>query len=130
MTTIQDHIRHGIGTVRPYVHGPASLPEFVKAVFGAAELERHEFGPDSFHVELQVGDSVLVIEAGELPSSVSPWVNAIYVYVTDVDAVFRKAIELGAEPVSEAEDKPYQERQAGFRDSAGNTWWVATFKAS
>lgn len=120
-------IRYGIGAVRPYVHGPASLPEFVKQIFDASELERHEFGPDSSHVELQIGDSVVVIEAGELPANVSPWVNAIYVYVADADVALRRAIELGAEVISPIEDKSYDERQAGFRDAAGNTWWVATF---
>jgi len=97
-------------------------------VFDAVELERHEFGPDSFHVEIQIGDSVVVIEAGELPNDVSPWSNTIYVYVPDVDAVMGKALDLGAECVSAPEDKPCEERQGGFRDAGGNTWWVATFK--
>jgi uncharacterized glyoxalase superfamily protein PhnB len=39
-------------------------------------------------------------------------------------------MELGAESVVEIQDKPYQERQAGFRDVAGNTWWVATYNES
>jgi len=127
MSKIRKHVRHGIGAVRPYINGPASLPQFVKEVFDAIELERHEFGPDSCHVELQIEDSVLVIEAGELPAEVSPWRNSIYVYVSDVNTVFRRAMELGAESVVEIQDKPYQERQACFRDVAGNTWWVATY---
>ncbi len=121
------YVRHGKGAVRPYLHGPSLLPEFVKGVFDATELERHEFGPNSFHVELQIGDAVIVIEAGDLPENVQPWINTIYVYVENVDRVFRKALELGAEPVSQVEEKPYQERQAAFRDSGGNTWWVAKY---
>ena len=27
----------------------------------------------------------------------------------------------------EAEDKPYGERQCGFTDAGGNTWWVSTY---
>lgn len=123
------HIRHGVGSVRPYVHGPISLVAFVTSVFGAEELERHEFGPDSVHLEMKVGDSVLVLEAGDLPSDISGWTNTIYVYVPDVDATFARAVTLGAEVISKPADKPYQERQAGFRDSAGNTWWVATFRS-
>lgn len=116
------------GVVRPYIHGPLSLLEFVVAVFGAKELERHEFGPDKCHAELQLGDSVLVIEAGGLPSHVEGWVASIYVYVPDVDAAYTKAMQLGATSISEPVEKPYQERQAGFRDSAGNTWWISTYK--
>lgn len=121
------HVRHGIGTVRPYLHGPATLPEFLEKTFQAVELERHDFGPESFHVELQIGDSVVVVEAGELPEDVPPWMGSVYVYVEDVDGVFRRALEHGAEPLAEPEDKPYDERQAGFLDAAGNTWWVATY---
>lgn len=121
------YVRHGRGAVRPYIHGPSVLPEFIKEVFGATELERHEFGANSFHVELQIEDAVIAIEAGELPDNVQPWINTIYVYVKDVDSVFRKALELGAEPVSQVEEKPYQERQAAFRDSGGNIWWVAKY---
>jgi len=128
MTTRSEHVRHGIGAVRPYLYGPVQLLEFVRKTFNAVELERHEFGPESFHVEMQIGDSVVVIEAGELPPEVAPWKGAIYVYVEDVDAVYSRALNLGAKPLAPLEDKPYQERQAGFVDVAGNTWWVATYK--
>ena len=130
MATHLSHIRHGRGSVRPYLHGPLSLLEFVKAAFQAVELERHEFGPRSFHVEMQIGDSVVVIEAGELPHEVKPWQGSVYVYVEDVDAVFARAVELGAVVLAPIEDKPYQERQCGFLDAAGNTWWVATYKGT
>lgn len=128
MANRSTHVRHGIGSVRPYIYGPVRLLDFVKAIFDAVELERHEFGPESFHVEMQIGDSAVVIEAGELPPDTSPWTCAIYVYVEDVDAVYDRAMNLGASPLSPPEDKPYQERQAGFVDAAGNTWWIATYK--
>ncbi len=118
------HIRHGIGSVRPYIHGPVALTEFIKQVFGAVELERHEFGPESFHVELQVGDSVVALEAGELPEGVAAWTNSIYVYVENVDTVYEQAILLDAESILVPVDKPYMERQAGFRDAAGKKYMV------
>ena len=127
---MNEHIRHGFGSVRPYIHGPVSLLNFVAEVFGGVELERHEFGPESFHVEMQIGDSVLVIEAGDLPPEVSPWTNAIYVYVQNVDVAYAKALELGAISISEPVEKPYQERQAGFKDAADNTWWIGSYTGS
>jgi uncharacterized glyoxalase superfamily protein PhnB len=129
MSNTKAHVRHGIGSVRPYLHGPVGLPEFVKEVFGAREVERHEFGPQSHHVELRIGDSVVVVEAGELPPEIEPWTGSVYVYVEDVDQVFVRALERGATALARLEDKPYQERQAGFLDEAGNTWWVATYRA-
>jgi PhnB protein len=130
MIAKQNHVRHGIGAVRPYIHGPVALLDFVKKTFGAAELERHEFGPENFHVELQIADSVIVIEAGALPPDIAPWTCAIYVYVENVDDVYNRAIALGAKSLAEAQDNPYQERQAGFTDVAGNTWWISRFEPS
>jgi len=43
-------------------------------------------------------------------------------------ATYRKAMALGASSIAEPIEKPYQERQAGFRDPGGNTWWVSTYK--
>lgn len=122
-----NHIRHGFGTVRPYLYGAYELPEFLGAVFGAREVERHE-APDrrAAHVEMALGDSGLVIEAGEMPPEHEPTWASVYVYVEDVDAVYRRAIDAGAESITAPEDKPYGERGCGFR-AFGNTWWVATF---
>ena len=38
-----------------------------------------------------------------------------------VPAIRARATALGARSVSEPEDKPYNERQAGFMDAGGNT---------
>jgi hypothetical protein len=49
---------------RPYLFGNPDLPDFVREVFGARELERIKVGR-GFHVEAQIGDSMVVIEAAE-----------------------------------------------------------------
>jgi PhnB protein len=116
------HIHRGFGSVRPYLHGPDDLPGFLEKTFSAVILERNQDGPTL----LQIGDSLVWVEAGELPPHVVPWVGSVYVYVEDVDAVYARAIELGARSISAPEDKPYGERQAGFVDVGGNTWWVST----
>lgn len=128
MNNKTSHIRHGFGTVRPYLYGGLDLPDFVQQVFGAEELERHEFSERSFHYEARVGDSVIVIEAGELPAHMSGTKASIYVYVEDVDETYARALKLGAISVAEPEDKPYAERSAGFTDASGNTWWISRYK--
>lgn len=120
------HVHKGFGSVRPYLHGPVDLPEFLQTTFDAVVLERNEDGPTL----LQIGDSLLWVEAGALPPDVTPWVGSVYVYVEDVDAVYARAIALGARRISAPEDKPYNERQAGFVDAGGNTWWVSTYDAT
>ena len=122
------YVRHGVGTVRPYLYGNLDLIEFVEQVFGAVELERLAFGPSCFHVEAAIGDSVVVLEVGDpAPPMGAP--ASVQVYVPDVDAAYGRALEAGAEEVSPPEDKVYNERAAGVKDSFGNTWWIATYQA-
>ncbi|KYF52904.1 hypothetical protein BE08_42985 [Sorangium cellulosum] len=109
--------------------GHLDLADFVKRAFGAVELERQQMGPESFHVELRIADSVVVLETGE-PRPPDATVASVYVYVDDVDAAYSRALECGAESVSAPEDKPYDERAAGVKDSFGNMWWIATYKPS
>jgi PhnB protein len=130
MNDNKQHIRHGFGTVRPDIYGGLDLPDFAQRVVGAVELERHDFNERSFHYEGRIGDSVVVIEAGDLPAHVSGTKASIYVYVDDVDETYTRALHLGATSVAEPEDKPYQERSAGFIDRSGNTWWILQYTAA
>jgi PhnB protein len=127
MTQNLDHVRHGMGSVRPYVYGPISLWDFVRDVFGAIEVERHAFGPKAFHIEARIGDSFIVLETGDPPHP-GGTPGSIYAYVPEADAAYRRALELGATSIAEPTDKPYRERQSGVRDSFGNTWWIATYR--
>jgi len=122
------HIRHGIGSVRPYLYGRLDLPDLLKKAFGAAELERVPVGGDKgFHIETKIGDSIVVLEIGDPPHPGGTRAS-IYVYVEDVDAAYKRALEAGATSVGAPSDKPYQERSAGIKDSYGNTWYVATYR--
>jgi PhnB protein len=127
MTDSFPYVRHGVGAVRPYVHGHLALWNLVRDAFGAAELERHRFSSTAFHIEARIGDSVIVLETGDPPSA-GATAGSIYVYVPDVDAAYRRALAAGAVSIATPEDKPYAERQAGVRDSFGNTWWIATYR--
>lgn len=120
------YVRHGFGAVRSYVHGYLAQWDLLRDAFGAIELERHEFGPTAFHIEARIGDSVIVLEASD-PPHFSGKPNSIYVYLPDVDAAYNRALELGAESIQAPEDKPYQERSAGLRDSFGNIWYISTY---
>jgi PhnB protein len=125
MNSQQAHIRHGIGSVRPYLYGRLDLPNLLRQAFGAEELERLPAG-GGFHIEAKIGDSVVVLEVGDPPHPGGTRAS-IYVYVEDVDAAYKRALEAGATSVAEPSDKPYQERGAGIKDSYGNIWYIATF---
>jgi PhnB protein len=125
MSTEKKHIRHGVGVVRPFLYGLPDLPEFVKQVFSATELERNTV-PGGFHVEARIGDSVVVMAAMDAPYEAATRAS-IYVYVPDVDAAYKRAIEMGASSIGAPENKPYQERACGVKDTFGNTWYIATY---
>jgi PhnB protein len=118
------HIRNGFGAVRAYVYGSLDLLDFVTQVFGAEELERGET-PGGLHVDVKIGDSAMDLELGELPAEATR--SSVYVYVPDVDAAYRRALQAGATSLAEPEDKPYLDRGAGVKDISGNIWWIGTY---
>src|ERR1700694_2287561 len=121
------HVRHGRGNVRPYLYGNLDLPDCVREVFGAKELERLKSGK-GFHIEAEIGDSMVVIEAGEsFPPGAGVTKNSIYVYVDDVDKAYQRAMQMGPTSIAPPQDKPYQERACGVKDGFGNTWYIATY---
>jgi PhnB protein len=125
MSSATKHIRHGVGSVRPYLYGRLDMLELVKRAFGAVELEHLKMG-NGAHVEAKIGDSMIVMEVSDPPHPGGKPAS-IYVYVDDVDASYQRALAAGATSVAAPEDKPYQERAAGVKDSFGNIWYIATY---
>ncbi len=52
--------------------------------------------------------------------------TGLHLYVPDTDAVYERALRLGATSIHEPMDQDYGERSAGVRDLAGNHWYIAT----
>ena len=99
---------------------------FVTQVFGADEVTRAVGGAGGTHCELRVADSVVMF-GGNLPDKAPPpKLIAFHVYVDDVDAVYRRAIEAGATSVGAPAKMPYNERAGYVIDPAGNHWYIAT----
>src|ERR1700674_1929942 len=106
MSIATKHIRHGVGSVRPYLSGRLDMLKLVKRAVGAVELERLEAGK-GFHVEAKIGDSMVVMEVSDPPHP-SGKPASIYVYIDDVDAAYQRALTAGATSVAPPEDNPYK----------------------
>ena len=95
-------------TVTPYltVEGVPKLLDFVKRVFDATELERMS-RPDGTigHAEVRIGDSVVMM--GEARGESKPMPGTLYAYVSDTDAVYKRALEAGAASLMEPADQFY-----------------------
>jgi PhnB protein len=122
-------IPEGYHTITPYlsIRGVPRLIEFLKMAFGAEECSRH-VKPDGsiMNAEVKIGDSKVMM--GEVPKEHNPMPAMIYLYVTDVDAVYKRAIQAGGKSVLEPMDQFYGDRTGAINDESGNQWWIATRK--
>jgi len=119
-------IPDGYHTVTPYliVKGAAQLIDFLKEAFGAQETFRMPGGGGIMHAELRIGDSAVMMS--DAMAEFGPMPTMIHLYVEDVDAVYKRALQAGATPVQELKDQFYGDRAGGVRDAFGNLWYIAT----
>jgi uncharacterized glyoxalase superfamily protein PhnB len=76
------------------------------------------------HAEIRIGDSVVMLgEAGGQWPAIPTF---LHVYVDDVDAVYRRALDAGGVSVQAPAQKGDQDKRGGVQDPGGNTWWIAT----
>jgi PhnB protein len=117
----------GYTSVSPYliVRDAAHTIEFLKQVFDATELRRF---PDEtgrlMHSEVRIDDTVIMIA-----DSAKDWPaidSHVHVYVSDVDATYRHALEIGATSVQEPVQKADEDKRGGVKDAGGTTWWIST----
>lgn len=114
-------------TLTPYLIVPDADAEirFLKAAFDAAEVRcQRDADQAVMHAELTVGNSLLML--GQACGDWKPLAAALYVWVPDVDAAYRRALDAGATSQSAPEDKPYGHRNAGVVDQNGITWWIGS----
>lgn len=117
----------GFRSVTPYimVEGVAALLDFLQKAFNA-QVNRQYPGPDGAvgHAEVRVDDSVIMI--GDPAGRHKPMPAALYLYVTNVDTVYKQALDAGATSISEPANEFYGDRVAAVEDKWGNAWWLAT----
>lgn len=117
----------GYTSVAPYlmVENAARTVDFLLRTFGAAELRRIPDGSGGImHAEVRIDDTVVML--ADRPPSYPAIEAHVHVYVPDVDATYRRAIEAGGTPVQEPIKKDDPDKRGGVRDAGGTTWWIAT----
>jgi PhnB protein len=125
----------GYHTVTPsiVVHdAPAAIAFYVKGL-GARERSR-DLGPGGkvWHAEIQIGDSIVMLsdEFPEMGSRSAKTLGdapgSLWLYVPDVDEVYRKALHAGATSVREPSDEFWGDRLAMIEDPFGHTWAIAS----
>jgi PhnB protein len=127
MTKPVSPIPDGYPSVIPYllVEDAQKLLDFVQRVFGAIEGDRTT-GPSGEiqHTEFRIRDSVVMLSQARGEWKAAP--ATLYVYVPDIDATYRRAVEAGATSLSEPADQFYGDRSGGVKDNQGITWWIGS----
>ena len=109
--------------------------DFYKKAFGAKEINRMMM-PDGriAHAELEMGGSHIMIA-----EEIAEWGNkgpktlggspvGMFLYVPDVDVVFKRALDAGAkiENNMDVKDQFYGDRSGNLLDPFGHKWTIAT----
>ena len=89
------NIPAGYQSITPYltVKRAEALVDFVKQAFGGVEIMRATGSAGGLHCEVVIGDSKLMIGGYEAVEEIP---TALHLYVPDADAVYHRALELGA----------------------------------
>ena len=87
------------------VNGAGPTIDFLTRVFGATELRRIPGAPGKLmHAEVRIGDSVIML-GDAVPPAWTAVPCHVHIYVPDVDATYRRALEAGASSVQEPVQK-------------------------
>jgi PhnB protein len=117
----------GYNSASPYlvVNGADATIAFLVEVFNAVELRRHPNDEGKLiHGEVRIDDTVLMLaDAGD---GWSPMSSHVHIYVSDVDATYKRAIAAGAISIQEPIKKDDEDKRGGVKDAGGTTWWIAT----
>jgi len=115
------------------IEGCAAALDFYQSVLGATVRMRMDApGGLVAHAEIVLGQSVIMLGDAAVPDSdpspakLGGTPVSLFVYEEDVDEVFRRAVDAGAQAVSEPEYHFYGDRVATIDDPFGHRWSLAT----
>jgi PhnB protein len=84
------------------------------------------------HAELEVGDSLVMLSdpfpqaSTKPPNDLGGTSVSVFMYVEDVDAVVKQAVDAGATVTMEVADQFWGDRFGSVKDPFGHLWSIAT----
>ena len=114
-------------SLSPYlvVNDAQKLMNLMVELFHGKELRRYEVPGRIMHGEVLIDDSVIMVSdaSEEFPALT----HLLHLYVPDADQTYYRAIELGCESIQTPTERLGDpDKRAGFKDFAGNIWYVST----
>jgi PhnB protein len=128
----------GYHSVTPYltVNDGAGALEFYKRAFGAREVMRMPAPNGKLgHAEMRIGNSIVMLSdefpgmsTTKAPTSLGGTTGSLMVYLPNVDAAFKKAVDAGCKSLMAPTDMFWGDRFGKLEDPYGNQWGLATHK--
>jgi PhnB protein len=128
-------IPEGYHTISAYlaVEDAARAIDYYVKAFGAKEGVRMEVpGGNIGHAELEIGDSRIMLSdpfpqaSTRPPKELGGTSASVFMYVEDVDAVVKRAVDAGATVTMEVADQFWGDRFGTITDPFGHVWSIAT----
>ena len=138
MANAKRAVPEGFHTITPQLalDNAAKAIDWWKQGLGAEEVSRST-GPDGkiMHAELRIGDSVVMLSdefpgmsTARAPKALGGTTGGLFLYLPDVDAAFRRAVEAGCKVLMPVTDMFWGDRFGKLEDPFGNQWSLATHK--
>ena len=116
----------GIQSLVPfiYVENVPEYLEFVKAAFGVKVItETKDDNGTVFYGTLQFDDTTYFVQ--EATDELKPSSVALYLYVPDLDAAYKRAVDAGAISLAEPQEQYHGDSYALLSDKWGSQWYLA-----
>lgn len=135
---MSDHIPEGCSSVSPYLvvkDAQQAMDFYIKAFDGKSAACMKAPDGSVMHGEVRIGNSAVMLsqENPNWPQMKSAETMGgspigMHVYVADVDAAFKKAIDAGCVEVQPVADMFWGDRYGKVKDPFGYEWGLATQK--
>ena len=125
-------VPEGHHTVTPQlsIEGAAKAIDFYKQALGAEEIMRapDPSGQKIWHATLRIGNSLIFVNDvfPEMGPGAEQSRSSLWLYLPDVDASYKRAVDAGATGAMPPADTFWGDRMSVIRDPFGQRWTFAT----
>ena len=120
-------IPEGFHTVTPYLvanDAPRLIEFMVNAFDGKVTFITKDDNGRVVHATVKIGDSIIMVS--DTMEDMRPEPAMLFLYVDDVDSIYRQAIDADGSSIQKPRDEFYGDRAGAVKDEWGNKWWIAT----
>jgi PhnB protein len=116
----------GMNTITPFilVNNAKGLIKFMKKAFDGELTYIMEAEGKVMHATVKIGNSIVML--ADVPDPYEVMTCQLYLYVEDMDSVYKKALKAGGTSLREPITEFYGDRSGAVKDEWGNHWWIAT----